>query len=183
MASKIAFGANLVQRAIGLVNEAHADRFSIFDDQAGRKGVRAQMKVRNRIGAGQQRAADFAPRRIAMRMQNARAAVRGFASEGELRAGTIEFRAPFDQLRDVLRAFFNEQCHRFGPAKAVARIDRVLFVEADFVFVAEGHGNAALRPGSGRIAQDKIWRERGRFLRCSVQWRRAGLRHLNRLTA
>ena len=72
----------------------------------------------------------------------------------------IEFRAPFDQLRDVLRAFFNEQRHRFGPAKAVARIDRVLFVEADFVFVAEGHGNPALCPGSGRIAKKDLARTR-----------------------
>src|SRR5882724_5022010 len=86
-------------------------------------------------------------------MQDAGAAVRGFTREGEFGAGAIEFGTPFDKLRNVFGAFFDEKSHGFGAAEAIAGVERVLLVEADFVFVAEGYGNSALRPGSGGIAE------------------------------
>ena len=79
--------------------------------------------------------------------------MRSFAGEGKLRARAIKFGAPFDELRDVLGAFFDEKRHGFGTAEAITGVDGVLFVEADLVFVAEGYGNAALRPSSGGIAE------------------------------
>src|SRR5579859_1570946 len=145
-------GAKFVQRAVGFVNEAHAGGFAIFEDEAGRERVRAKMKMRNGIGAGKKGAADFAAGGVAVRVKNARTAVRRFAGEGEFCAGPVEFRAPFDELRDVLRTFFDKERDGFGAAKAIAGVDRVLLVQADFVFVAEGHGNAALRPGGGGVA-------------------------------
>jgi len=38
----------------------------------------------------------------------------------------------------------------------VTRLDSVLLVQADFVFVAQCHGNAALRPGRGGITQIRL---------------------------
>ena len=108
-------------------------------------------------------------------MQNPRAAVRGFACEGQLGPGTVEFCAPFDELRDVLWTFFDQQGHGFGPAQAVARVDGVLLVQPDFVFIGERHGNAALRPGGGRIAQVRFGEHqhvsRGAQFNCRAQSR------------
>ena len=87
-----------------------------------------------------------------MSMKNARTTVRGFAGESELGASAIEFGAPFDELSDVLGTFFDEQGHGFVAAEAISGGEGVLLVQADFVFVAEGHGDAALGPGSGGIA-------------------------------
>ena len=105
------------------------------------------------MSAGEKSAADFASGGIAVRVEDAGAAVRGFAREGKFGAGAIEFGAPFDELSDVLGAFFDEESYGFRAAEAVAGVERVLFVQADFVFVAERYGDAALCPGSGGIAE------------------------------
>ncbi len=82
--------------------------------------------------------------------------MRGFPRECQFRAGAVEFGAPFDELRDVLRTLFDKQRHGFGAAKAVTRVDGVLLVKADFVFVAERDSDAALRPGRCGIAQKRF---------------------------
>jgi len=78
-----------------------------LDDEFGGESVRAQMQMRNRVRAGQKCAADFAAGGVAMSVQDAGAAVRGLARKGKFRAGAIEFGAPFDELRNVLRAFLD----------------------------------------------------------------------------
>ena len=93
---------------------------------------------------------------ISVSVEDAGAAVRGFAGKGELGAGPIEFGTPFDKLGDVLGAFFDEKRDRFGAAEAVTGVEGVLLVQADFIFVAEGHGDAALRPGGSRIAESGL---------------------------
>src|SRR5208283_534539 len=60
-----------------------------------------------------------------------------------------KFGAPFDDLSDVLGAFFDEESDGVGAAQAVAGVEGVLFVEADFVFVAESDGDAALGVSGG----------------------------------
>jgi hypothetical protein len=86
-------------------------------------------------------------------VEDARAAVGGFAGERELGARAVEFGAPFDELGDVARAFFDQEGNRFGIAEAVAGVDGVLLVEADFVFVGEGNGDAALGVGGGGFGE------------------------------
>src|SRR5215510_15317547 len=108
--------------------------------------------MRNGIGAGEQSSADFAAGGVTVRVQNARPTVCGFAREGKLRAGAVEFGAPFDELRDVFRAFFDEKRDGFGSAQTVSGIDSVLLMQADFVFIAEGDGDAALCPRRGGVA-------------------------------
>ena len=88
-----------------------------------------------------------------MGVENAGTAVRGFAGEGELGAGAIEFGAPFDELGNVLWAFFDQERDGFMAAKAITCIKSVLLVQADFVFVTESDSDAALRPGGGGIAE------------------------------
>ena len=115
--------------------------------------MRAKMQMRDGVGAGEEGAADFASRGIAMRVENARTAVSCLASKGKLGARAIEFSAPFDQLRDVLWTFFDEECNGFRATEAVTGVQRVLLVKTDFIFVAECYGDAALCPGSGGIAE------------------------------
>ena len=145
--------ADLVQRAIGFVDEADADGSAVFKNEAGGERVGAKTKMRNFVRAGEQSTADFASSGIAVRMQDAGAAVCGFASEGKFGASAIEFGTPFDELSNVLRALFDQKSHGFGTAEAIACVERVLFVQADFVFIAEGDGDAALRPGGGGVAE------------------------------
>ena len=146
-------GTEFVERAIGFVDEADADGAAVFEDEAGGERVGAQVEMGNGVRAGEKSAADFAAGGIAVGVEDAGAAVSGFAGEGELGAGAIEFGAPFDELGDVLGTFFDEESDCFGAAKAVTGVESVLLVKADFVFVAECDGNTALRPGRGGIAE------------------------------
>jgi len=144
---------DLVKRAVGFVDKSQTPDAAIFQDQASGEGVGAEVKVRKLVCAGEECAANFATRRIAVGVKNTRAAVSGFASKGEFGPCAIEFGAPLDELADVLGAFFDEQSDRFGAAEAVTGVKGVLLVESDFVFVAEGDGDAALRPGGRGIAE------------------------------
>ena len=110
------FSAQFMERAIQLVNEPQADDGAGFDDKFGGEGVRAQMEMRNRVCASQKRAADFAASGVAMSVQYARAAVRGFPRESQFRSRSVEFRPPLDELRDVFWAFFDHQSYRLGAA-------------------------------------------------------------------
>ena len=78
-------------------------------------------------------------------MQNAVAAVSAFAAENELGAAAIELRTPGDQLFNASRAFLHKRFHRFREAQAVAGDQRILQVQADLIFVAEGRRNTSLR--------------------------------------
>ena len=80
-----------------------------------------------------------------MGVQHAVAAVRAFAGEGDLGAGAIELRAPLDQLFDARRAFFHQDARGLFVAQAVAGLQRVLQMQADFIVIAERGGDAALR--------------------------------------
>jgi hypothetical protein len=111
------------------------------------------MEMRDFVRAGEKSTADFASRGIALRVKDPGAAVRGFTREGKFGAGTIEFGPPFDELINVLRAFFDEKRHGLGAAETVSSAERVLFMETDFVFVAECYRDAALRPGGGRVTE------------------------------
>src|SRR5258708_12688082 len=98
--------ADLVQRAIGFVDEADADGSAVFKNEAGGERVGAKTKMRNFVRAGEQSTADFASSGIAVRMQDAGAAVCGFASEGKFGATAIEFRTPFHELTNLFKSSF-----------------------------------------------------------------------------
>ena len=88
-----------------------------------------------------------------MRMQDAVAAVRAFASEGELLALAIELGAPVDQFLNGGRPFFHQRMDGRAVAQAVARVERVLLVQCHFIVVAERYRDAALRIFGRRLAQ------------------------------
>ena len=93
-----------------------------------------------------------------MRVQDAIAAVCAFASKRELGTFAIELRSPRDQLLNAFWSIFDEDLGRFGVAQAVARIQSVLQVQTDLVFIAERCGNPALRVLSVGVAE-LIFRE------------------------
>ncbi len=74
-----------------------------------------------------------------------------FASKGKLGAFAVELRAPPDQFFDPFRSILDQDLRGVGIAKPIAGVERVLQVQADFVFVAEGRGDPALRQLCARI--------------------------------
>jgi len=87
-------GADFVKRAVVFVEEADANGAAIFENQAGGEGLCTKMEMRDFVRAGEKSTADFASRGIAVRVEDPRAAVRGFTREGKFGAGTIEFGTP-----------------------------------------------------------------------------------------
>ena len=78
-------------------------------------------------------------------------AVGSLARKGQLRAVTIEFRAPLDKLLDPLRAFLDQNLYRFNITQTIARAECVLKMKADFIFIAERCGYAPLSQLRGRV--------------------------------
>jgi len=78
-------------------------------------------------------------------MQDAVPAVRAFASESEFGAVAIELRSPGDEFLDPFGGVFDQDFCCFRIAETVARIQRVLQVQADFIFVAQRDGDSPLR--------------------------------------
>src|SRR5258708_2555693 len=146
-------GPQLVLRAVGFIDEAQPRDSPALYNQFRRESVRAQVQVRNRVRPREQRSADLPAGRVAVGMQDSRAAVRRLARKSQFRSRPVEFRPPLDELCDVLRTFFDHHSHGLGAAQTISGIDGVLFVESDFIFVGEGHGDPSLRPGGRGIAQ------------------------------
>ena len=129
---------------VGLVQDPDATDPAVFLGQVGGEFEFADGDVLQRLGLHVQGAADLAAGGVALGVQDTRAAVRTLTGERQLGPGAVEFRSPGNQLLDALGAFLHQHLGRFGVAEAVAGVERVLKVEADFVFVAEGRGNPAL---------------------------------------
>src|ERR1019366_5657460 len=91
-----------------------------------------------------ERAANLAPGGVAVSVQHTAAAMRPFASERDLGTGAIELRTPRDELLDTGRAFFHQDARSLFVAQAVASLERVLQVEADFVVIAKRGSDATL---------------------------------------
>lgn len=82
---------------------------------------------------------------ITVSMQDAVAAVCAFAGECKLGSIAVELRSPLDQFLDASGTFFDEHANSIYVAESISSDQRVLQVKTDFVFVAEGGSNAALR--------------------------------------
>lgn len=68
-----------------------------------------------------------------------------FASERQPGALAIELCSPVNELLNPLRPFFHQYARRFRIDDAVTGVDRVLEMEADLVFIAQGYRDPALR--------------------------------------
>src|SRR5258708_25799983 len=73
--------------------------------------------------------------------------------EGKLGAAGIELRGAVNQLLDAVRTFRHKHLSGFEIAESVARNQRVLQVQTDLIFIAEGHRDAALGVLRGRFAE------------------------------
>src|ERR1700758_4066570 len=97
-----------------------------------------------------EQAQDFFARRCSLRVQNSTASVGIFQSEYQLCSMML---SPCDQFVNALRRFFQQEFHRSQIANPIARRDRILQVQTDFIFIAQ----------PGRIAFWIIRLEAGEF--------------------
>ena len=126
----------------------------MFDGQQIRnRGVTLKAYVGERGGFAVQRAGNFAARRISVRVQNAVAAVRSFAGEGELLALAVELGAPLDQVLNRGGTLLHQRVNGALIAESIARIERVLLMERDFIVIAQSYGDTALSVLRRRLAQ------------------------------
>src|SRR6266404_2872571 len=95
----------------------------------------------------------FSARGISVRVQHAAATVSGLARECQLCAVAVKLRSPFNQFVDPLHAFLHQNAGGIGIHDSVAGADGVLQMKTDFVFVAQGNGNATLRILCRRLSQ------------------------------
>jgi hypothetical protein len=127
----------------------HSAGDTVFHQQFGGGRVAAKGHVGQRTGLVVERSRDLAPGGIAVRVQDAVAAVRALAGECQLAARAVEGGAPLDQFLNRRRTLFHQGAHGDGVAQAVAGIQRVLFMQLDLVVVTEGDGDATLRVFGG----------------------------------
>src|SRR5436190_901288 len=113
----------------------------------------AEGNIGKSAGLGIKRASDLPAGGVTMRMQDTGAAVRSFASEGQLGAVAVKSCAPVDQLLDALRPLFHQYSGGLGIAQTVAGIERILQMQPNIIFVAQGYGDAALGVLSSRFAE------------------------------
>ena len=83
-----------------------------------------------------ERPRDLVSRRIALRVQDAAAAVRALAPEGQPRAFPVELGAPLDELLDGRGPLFDQGVDGRLVAQPVASRKRILLVQFHFVVVA-----------------------------------------------
>ena len=103
-------------RPVSFIDKAKPHDAPALHDQFRGGSVRPQVQVWNLMCPREKRPADLSARRVAVRVQYPGTAVRGFACKGQLRSRAVEFRAPFDELCDVLRAFFHYKSYRISAA-------------------------------------------------------------------
>src|SRR4051812_21487830 len=88
-----------------------------------------------------------------MSVQDPRAAMRAFARECKFGPGAVKLSAPLEQFLDSLWAFLDEHASGFRIDDSVTRIDGVLKMQADLIFIAERHRDSALRILSCRFGE------------------------------
>ena len=139
-------------RRVAVVHDRAAHPIAVRQ-QIDRGPEAAKRDVRQRPRFAVQRARDLAAGRIAMRVQDPAAAVRGFPREREAHPVAIELRAPFDELLDRRRSFLDQRVDRRDVAQPRAGRDRVLLMQPHLVVIAERDRDAALRIFRGGLPQ------------------------------
>ncbi len=95
----------------------------------------------------------LAPGGVSVGMEHALAGMSGLKRKGELCALAVELGPPFDELMDPPGAFLHKGADRFFIAQAVARLQRVLIMDAHLVLVAHGDGDASLGVLGGALGE------------------------------
>src|SRR5258708_17111726 len=127
-----------------LVDYGDGARAAVFKQKVDGEFEFAYRDFLESLGRGIEGPLDLASSRVSVSMQNAIAAVSAFAPKGELGSVAIKLSTPRDQLLNALRGFFDEDLGGLGIAEAIAGIQGVLQMQADFIFVAESGSNASL---------------------------------------
>ena len=98
------------------IERQHPYDFAIVKQQVRHGGKTLKGYVFERSGFAPKRAGNLAAGGIAVRVQNAIAAVRAFASKQEPCSFAIKCGSPFDELLDGGGRFFDQGAHGFGVA-------------------------------------------------------------------
>ena len=114
------------------------------EEEIGHPREAGELNAFNRRRFAVERAGDFATGGVAMGVEDAVTGVGTFAGEEEAGAVFVEFRAPIDEFLNGSGSFLHESVDGWDVAEAVAGVEGVVFVEADFVVVTEGDGDATL---------------------------------------
>ena len=147
--------------------------------QIGDGGEALKGDIFERGGLAAKSARDFAAGGIAMRVQDAVAAVRAFAREQEARSFAIEAVPQSMSCSMAAGASSTSVRTAVRVAEAVAGDESVLLVKLDFIVIVERDGDAALRVLGRGFAQAVFGDDNtGRPRR--VRWRREGRRRLRR---
>ena len=104
------------------------------NDQVGRESERSQRNVLQRLRLLVEQAQDFFARRCPMRVQNSTAGVGVFQPEYQLCSVVL---SPADQFVNALRRFFQQELYRGQIANPIARLERILQVQTDFILIAQ----------------------------------------------
>lgn len=102
------------------------------------------MNAFDRRGFAVERTGDLAACRVTVRVQDAVAGVGAFTGEEEAGAVFVELGAPVDEFLNGGWPFLHESVDGWDITKAVAGIERVVFVKGDLVVVGERHRDATL---------------------------------------
>ena len=137
----------------GVADHRSAHAAVIGQQQIRHCGEAAELDIGQRRGLVIQGADNLRAGGVAVRVQNAAAAVRAFPRERELRSFAVELRAPFDKLLNGRRRLFHQYAHGRRIAQPVASHHGVLLVQQHFVVVAQRRGDAALGVLGGRLLQ------------------------------
>src|SRR5260370_35433520 len=91
-----------------------------------------------------------------MRVQNPRAAMRRLSRKRQFRSRPGEFRSPLDELRDVLRPFFDQKRYGLRAAQTVSGVEGVLFLQPALIFTGKRYTASSLRPDVSPIHQSVL---------------------------
>ena len=137
-----------------LLKDAHAVGGAVqIEKDVGHAGEAGELDAGDGGGFAVEGAGDFAAGGVAMRVEDAVAGVGSLAGEEEARAVLVELGAPVHEFLDGGGAFLNERMNGGDVAEAIAGVEGVLFVEADFVVIRQGDGDATLGVFGGGFFQ------------------------------
>src|SRR6185312_12822257 len=123
----------------------HSRNFTVGIAKIGCEFELCELDLGNAFSTRNQCTADLASSGIAVRVENARPAVRAFAGKTETATAAIELRAPIDQLLNAPRTFLHEHACSFDVHQPIASINGVLQMKLDFVIITQGNSDSALR--------------------------------------
>ena len=126
------------------IEQANTGNRSVLNQQVRGRRPLQQRDLLDGPRMAQERPANFRPRCVAVRVENAIAAVRALARQHQLATFAVEVRAPAQQLLDPQRPFLHQHPRRFAIHQAIASIHRVVQMQRNVFLAAHRNGDSTL---------------------------------------